>query len=72
MISRLNELRERSGVLEIDVFKEVGDPVDWRNGSLDRVFQVTGTVGDYVELAEHFNACSADSFVTYEFQPSAK
>jgi hypothetical protein len=69
VISRLNELRERAGVLDIDVFKEIGDPVDWRNGSLDRVFQVTGTVTNYEELAEHFRACSADSFVTYEHQP---
>jgi biotin carboxylase len=68
MISRLNELRERDGVLEIDAFKEVGDRVDWRNGSLDRVFQVTGTAADYAELAEHYRACSADAFVTYEFQ----
>jgi hypothetical protein len=67
-ISRLNELRERAGVIEIDVFKRIGDPVDWRNGSLDRVFQVTGTASDYVELAEHYHACSADSFVTYEYQ----
>jgi biotin carboxylase len=67
-ISRLTELRERAGVLEIDVFKKIGDPVDWRNGSLDRVFQVTGTAADYVELAEHYHACSADSFVTYEYQ----
>jgi hypothetical protein len=55
-------------VLEIDVFKEIGDPVDWRKGSLDRVFQVTGTVTGYEDLAEHFRACSADSFVTYEHQ----
>jgi predicted nucleic acid-binding Zn finger protein len=66
MIARLNELRQRVGVLGIDVLKEVGDPVDWRNGSLDRVFQVTGTARDYVELAEHYGACSAESFVTYE------
>ena len=68
VISRLNDLRERAGVLDIDVFKEIGDPVDWRNGSLDRVFQVTGTVANYAELAEHFRACSADSFVAYEHQ----
>ena len=66
VISRLNELRERPGVIDIDVFKETGDAVDWRNGSLDRVFQVTGTVGDYEELAEHLYACSANSYVTYE------
>jgi biotin carboxylase len=68
MISRLNELRERVGVLGIDVLKEIGDPVDWRNGSLDRVFQVTGTANDYDELYEHYRACSADAFVTYEYQ----
>jgi biotin carboxylase len=67
-ISRLNVLREHAGVLEIDTFKESGDPVDWRNGSLDRVFQVTGTVTGYDELAEHYRACSEDSFVTYEYQ----
>jgi biotin carboxylase len=67
-ISRLNELREHVGVLGIDVLKRVGDPVDWRNGGLDRVFQVTGTARDYIELAEHYRACSADSFVTYEHQ----
>lgn len=65
-ISGLGELRERAGVLQIDVHKNVGDPVDWHSGSLDKVFQVTGTVSDYAELAEHFRACSADSFVTYE------
>ena len=70
MISRLNELRERDGVLEIDVFKEIGDSVDWRNGSMDRVFQVTGAVTDYVELAEHYRACSSEDFVTYEYQCS--
>jgi hypothetical protein len=65
-ISRLNELRERAGMHDIDVLKEVANPVHWRNGSLDRVFQVTGTADDYVELAEQYRACSADSFVTYE------
>lgn len=67
-ISGLNHLGERPGVLQIDVHKEVGDPVDWRNGSLDKIFQVTGTVADYAELAEHYAACTADSFVTYEHQ----
>jgi hypothetical protein len=65
-ISRLSELRERAGVHDIDVLKEVANPVDWRNGSHDRVFQVTGTADDYRELAEQYRACSADSFVTYE------
>ena len=67
-ISRLNELRECAGAHDIDVLKEVGDPVDWRNGSLDRVFHVTGTAADYVELAERYRACSTDSFVTYEHE----
>ncbi len=67
-ITGLRQLGERDGVLQIDVHKEVGDPVDWRNGSLDKVFQVTGTVGDYEELAEAYAACSAESFVTYEHQ----
>lgn len=62
----LSELRERAGVLQIDVQKRVGDAVNWRNGSLDKVFQVTGVVSDYAELAEHFLACSANSFVTYK------
>jgi biotin carboxylase len=70
-IARLNELREREGVIEIDVYKEIGDVVDWRNGSLDRVFQVTGTAADYVELAGHYRACSAYTFVTYEHQHHA-
>jgi len=67
-ITGLNQLAERPGVLQIDVHKEVGDPVDWRNGSLDKVFQVTGTVADYAELAELFTACTEDSFVTYEYE----
>jgi biotin carboxylase len=67
-ITGLQRLQERAGVMQIDVHKRVGDPVDWRNGSLDKVFQVTGTVSDYAELAEHYRACSADSFVTYEYE----
>ena len=65
-ISGLDHLRERPGVLQIDVQKEVGDPVDWRNGSLDRVFQVTGVVDDYAELADHYAACTVATDVTYE------
>ena len=65
-ITGLSQLMERTGVLQIDVSKEVGDPVDWRNGSLDRVFQVTGVVDSYRELASHFALCSGESFVTYE------
>jgi biotin carboxylase len=67
-IHGLSELGERPGVLQIDVHKEIGDSVDWRNGSLDKIFQVTGTVADYSELAEHYAACSADAYVTYEHQ----
>jgi hypothetical protein len=52
--------------LQIDVQKEVGDPVDWRNGSLDKVFQVTGVVSDYAELATHYDACAGGCFVSYE------
>ncbi len=65
-ITGLSRLGARPGVLQIDVHKEVGDPVDWRNGSLDKIFQVTGTVADYAELAEHYRACTEDAFVTYE------
>ena len=64
-ITGLGHLGERPGVLQIDVHKQVGDPVDWRSGSLDKVFQVTGTVGDYAELAEHYAVCAANSYVTY-------
>ncbi len=67
-ITGLRELGQRPGVLQIDVHKEVGDSVDWRKGSLDKVFQVTGTVGDYAELAEHYAACSVDSYVTYQHE----
>jgi biotin carboxylase len=65
-ISGLQALGELPGVMQIDVHKAVGDPVDWRNGSLDKVFQVTGAVAGYAELAEHYLACSAGGFVTYE------
>ena len=67
-ITGLNKLGERPGVLHIDVHKMVGDAVDWRNGSLDKVFQVTGTVGDYGELAEAYTACAAGSYVSYEHE----
>jgi hypothetical protein len=67
-INGLNQLGERPGVRDIDVHKRVGDPVDWQNGSLDKVFQVTGTVADYAELAEHYAACTEDSYVTYEHE----
>jgi len=67
-IKGLSHLGEIPGVGQIDVHKEVGDSVDWRNGSLDKVFQVTGTVNSYEELAEHYAACTKDSYVTYEFE----
>ncbi len=67
-ISGLDHLRERPGVLQIDVQKEVGDAVDWRNGSLDRIFQVTGVVDDYAELADHYAACTVETDVTYEHE----
>jgi biotin carboxylase len=65
-VNGLEELRDLSGVLQIDVHKEDGDPVDWRNGSLDKVFQVTGAVADHAELAEHYRACTEDVVVTYQ------
>ncbi len=64
-ITGLDHLGERPGVRQVDVHKQVGDPVDWRSGSLDKVFQVTGTVGDYAELAEDYAACASNSYVTY-------
>jgi hypothetical protein len=67
-IKGLDQLGKLPGVQEIDVQKETGDTVDWRNGSFDRVFQVTGAVSDYAELAEHYGACTADSYVTYEYE----
>jgi len=67
-ITGLDHLGELPGIQQIDVQKEAGDPVDWRKGSFDRVFQVTGTVSDYAELAEHYAACCADSYVTYEYE----
>jgi biotin carboxylase len=67
-VSGLDRLKERPGVLQIDVQKEVGDPVDWRNGSLDRIFQVTGAVDDYAELADHYAACTVNADVTYEHE----
>jgi hypothetical protein len=65
-VAGLDELREKPGVLQVDVHKGAGDPVDWRNGSLDKVFQVTGAVVDHTELAEHYRACTEDVVVTYE------
>jgi hypothetical protein len=65
-ISSLSGLGQLPGVRQIDVHKAVGDTVDWRNGSLDKVFQATGTVGSYAELTEHNAVCADDSYVTYE------
>ena len=52
--SQADELSHRPGVIKIDVHKQVGDQVDWRNGSLDKIFQVTGVAADHKELAEHY------------------
>jgi biotin carboxylase len=65
-ITGLDELRALPGVVRADVHKSPGDPVDWQNGSLDRVFQVTGTVATYPELAEHYRACTEAVVVTYQ------
>jgi len=64
-IAGLSAIGGLSGVRQVDVHKEVGDMVSWRNGSLDKVFQVTGTVSSYSELAEHYAVCTDDSYVTY-------
>jgi hypothetical protein len=65
-ITGLQKLGNLPGVLQIDVQKGAGDAVDWRNGSLDKVFQVTGAVADHSELIEHYRACTEDVVVTYE------
>lgn len=65
-ITGLDELRKLPGVVGVDVQKGPGDPVHWQNGSLDRVFQVTGTVATYRELAERYRACTEDVVVTYQ------
>ena len=62
----LDELGRLPGVVQIDVHKSAGDPVDWRNGSLDKIFQVTGVVGNHEELVRHYRACTEDVVVTYE------
>jgi len=62
----LEGLSHRPGVVKIDVHKQVGDQVDWRNGSLDKIFQVTGVVADHAELAEHYRACTEDVTITYD------
>jgi biotin carboxylase len=67
--SGLQELRGAPGIVKIDVHKQIGDQVDWRNGSLDKIFQVTGVVADHAELAEHYRACTEDVKVTYELRP---
>jgi biotin carboxylase len=65
-ISGLSALGELPGVLQVDVQKEVGDSVDWRKGSLDKIFQVTGAVTSYEELAQHHEMLVRDSYVSYE------
>ena len=52
-ISGLSALGELPASSSVDVHKEVGDSLDWRKGSLDKIFQVTGTVTSYEELARH-------------------
>jgi biotin carboxylase len=66
----LEDLSRLPGVVKIDVHKQVGDRVDWRNGSLDKIFQVTGVVADHTELAEHYRACTEDVAVSYDFKQS--
>lgn len=65
-IASFSGLAELPGVRQVDVHKAVGDSVDWRNGSLDKVFQVTGTVNSYAELETMYAACRNDRSVTYE------
>jgi len=64
-INGLDKLRNLPGVVRVDVHKDPGDPVDWQDGSFDKVFQATGTVVDYAQLAEHYRACREDVVVTY-------
>jgi len=61
----LDELRALPGVVRADVQKGPGDPVDWQNGSLDKVFEVTGTVATYAELAERYRAFTEAVVVSY-------
>ncbi|HXW80938.1 MAG TPA: ATP-grasp domain-containing protein [Acidimicrobiales bacterium] len=65
-IEGLEKLQDLGGVTSVEVHKAAGDPVDWRNGSLDRIFQVTGLVGDYAELARHHRAFAEDVIITYQ------
>ncbi len=67
-IHGLEALRKFPGVLRVDVHKEAGDRVDWRNGSVEKVFQVTGAVADHAELSEHYRACAEGVVVTYEYR----
>ncbi len=64
----LDELAKLPGVVQVDIQKRAGDPVDWRNGSLDKIFQVTGAVADHAELAAHYRACTEDVVVAYEYE----
>jgi biotin carboxylase len=65
-ITGLSALGDLPGVLQVDVHKEVGDSLDWRKGSLDKIFQVTGTVASYEELAQHHELLVRDSYISYE------
>ena len=69
-ISGLSALGELPGVINVDVHKEVGDSLDWRNGPLDKIFQVTGAVTSYEELARHHELLVRDSYVSYEHDMS--
>jgi len=62
----LDELGTLPGIVQIDVHKQPGDAVDWHNGSLDKIFQVTGAVADHAELAEHYRACTELVVSRYE------
>lgn len=68
----LEALSRLPGIVQIDLHKSSGDPVNWRNGSLDKIFQVTGAVADHAELAEHYRACTEDVVVTYEHERGAR
>jgi len=67
-IEGLDRLRHLPGVTQVDLHKQAGETVDWANGSLDKIFQVTGAVADYGELERHYRACSEDVVILYEEQ----
>jgi biotin carboxylase len=64
----LEELSRLPGVVKIDVHRQIGEQLDWRNGSLDKIFQVTGVVANHAELAEHYRACTEDVTVAYDLK----